>query len=113
LPVAGSSDQPDSSGRSRVDKLKVLDKPFEPLAAARPLSSAAAATRTSTTTDAQHGNHDEHWRASCYGKRARLVREGAVGKGPDNRNLAGGLLHVTYGSVRAGGCDAPGYSTAS
>jgi hypothetical protein len=96
-----------------VDKLKVLDKPFEPLAAARPLSSAAAATRTSTTTDAQHGNHDERWRASCYGKRARLVREGAVGKGPDNRNLAGGLLHVTYGSVRAGGCDAPGYSTAS
>jgi hypothetical protein len=29
-----------------------------------------------------HGDHDEHRRASCYGKRARLVRRGAVGKGP-------------------------------
>jgi hypothetical protein len=31
---------------------------------------------------------------------ARLVREGAVGKGPGDRNLAGGLLH---GYVRFGG----------
>jgi hypothetical protein len=46
-----------------------------------PSSSAAPATKTSTTTHAQHGNHDEHWRASCYGNRARLVREGAVEKG--------------------------------
>jgi hypothetical protein len=35
-------------------------------------------------------------------KRARPVWEGAVGKGP-LRHLAGGLLHVTYGSERAGG----------
>src|SRR5512135_1493022 len=50
-------------------------------AAARPSSSAASATRTSTP-DVQHADHDEHRRASCYGKRARLVRRGAVGKGP-------------------------------
>ena len=52
-----------------------------PPAAARPSSSAASATRTSTP-DVQHADHDEHRRASCYGKRARLVRRGAVGKGP-------------------------------
>ena len=48
-----------------------------PPAAARPSSSAASATRTSTP-DVQHADHDEHRRASCYGKRARLVRRGAV-----------------------------------
>ena len=52
-----------------------------PPAAARPSSSAAPATRTSTP-DVLHGDHDEHRRASCYGKRARLVRRGAAGKGP-------------------------------
>lgn len=52
-----------------------------PPAGARPWSSAASATRTSTP-DVPHADHDEHWRASCYGKRARLVRWGAVGKGP-------------------------------
>src|SRR5215468_8086684 len=52
-----------------------------PHAAARPSSSAAPATRTSTP-GVPHADHDEHRRASCYGKRARLVRRGAVGKGP-------------------------------
>src|SRR6266536_3914629 len=50
-------------------------------ATARPSSSAVSATRTSTP-DVLHADHDEHRRASCYGKRARLVRRGAVGKGP-------------------------------
>jgi hypothetical protein len=37
-------------------------------------------------------------------KRARPVREGVVGKGaPTRSHLAGDLLHVTYGSERAGG----------
>jgi hypothetical protein len=37
-------------------------------------------------------------------KRARPVREGVVGKGaPTQSHLAGDLLHVTYGSERAGG----------
>ena len=50
-------------------------------AAARPSSSAAPAMKASTT-DARHGNHDEHRRAGCYGKRACPVRRGAAGKGP-------------------------------
>ena len=42
-------------------------------------------------------------------KRARPVREGVVGKGaPTRSHLAGDLLHVTYGSVGAWGCDSPG-----
>src|SRR5437763_6572490 len=52
-----------------------------PHAAARPLSPAAPATRTSTP-DVRHGNQDEHWRAGCHGNRASPVRRGAVGKGP-------------------------------
>jgi hypothetical protein len=50
-------------------------------AAARPLSSAAPAMKTSTP-DVLHGIHDEHWRAGCHGNRARPVRRGVVGKGP-------------------------------
>lgn len=48
-----------------------------PPAAARPWSSAAPATRTSTITDATPGNHDEHRRASCY-----EIGHGWFGGGP-------------------------------
>jgi hypothetical protein len=36
-----------------------------PHAATRPSSSAAPATKASTTADARHGKHDKHWRAGC------------------------------------------------
>jgi Type II intron maturase len=65
-------------------------------AAARPSSSAASAIRTSML-DVLHGEHDEHWRAGCHGKRARPVRRGAVGKGPGQGHLAGGRLHSARG----------------
>jgi hypothetical protein len=42
-----------------------------PHAAGRPLSSAAPATRTSTTAEARHGNRDKHWRVGCHRNRAR------------------------------------------
>jgi hypothetical protein len=40
-----------------------------------------------------------HGRVFLAGKRARPVREGAVGKGPEPRHLAGGLLHGTASSA--------------
>jgi hypothetical protein len=58
-----------------------------PRANARPWSSAAPATRTSTTTDAHPGrNHEHHDTGEPDAvNAARPVREGAVGKGPQTR----------------------------
>jgi hypothetical protein len=84
-------------------------------AAARPYSSAASAMRASTTTDAQHGNHDKHGKAACgenrtsslgrdRPKRTRIAAprgrptspSGGFGKGPTEKDpnhghLASGL----------------------
>jgi hypothetical protein len=66
------------------------------------LSSAAPATRASTTADARHGNHDKHWRAGCHGKRARPVRRGSSEKDQHHWHFVVGLPYFTSGSVGAG-----------
>jgi hypothetical protein len=61
-------------------------------------------------------NHDECWRASCYGKRARLVRRGAVEKGPGQPapRRRPTLHHVRFGPEAAGKGPAwPGTSPAA
>lgn len=78
--------------------------------AARPLSSAAPATRTSITTGTQHGNHDEHRRAGCYGKRACPVREGAVEKGPIT-GISSAAYFMSRRDLGARGRDSPGRPT--
>src|SRR5215469_17596011 len=72
---------PSKTSTPRGGNINPNGSPGWPPATARPSSPAAPATRTSTP-GVLHGDHDKHRRASCYGKRARLVRRGAVGKGP-------------------------------
>jgi hypothetical protein len=44
----------------------------------------------------------EHWRASCHGKRARLVRRGPTEEDQINRYLVGGLPYLTTAAAPAG-----------
>lgn len=78
-----------------------------PPAAARPYSSAAHAMRTSTTTDAQQDNHDEHWKAGCHGNRARPVWRGAVGKGPPQRGTSSAAYPTSRTVLRAAAGEIP------
>ena len=67
-----------------------------PRVAARPSSSAAPATKVSTTAEALHGRHDEHWRAGCHGN--GHVR---FGKGSSEKELQPGATSpATYFTSR-------------
>ena len=58
---------------------------------ARPWSSAAAATRTSTLAGQPRPTRNDHWRAGCEETpTASPVREETDGKGPGQGHLAGG-----------------------